>query len=131
MPHLRQTQNDGPTIVVIAGSALLLTPICGSLFHCGCDWPWRGFAFHCNVFVATATWHCPWCQHAVSSGLALGLSVVAGIASGRGLMTPLGQGRTAMHVGIASLLGFAVSLIGFLLTGAASLQLTRDALPAL
>jgi hypothetical protein len=57
--------------------------------------------------------------------------VVAGIASSRRLMTHLGQGRTAMHVGIASVLGFAVSLIGFLLTGAATLSLTRDALPAL
>ncbi|KJV06281.1 hypothetical protein [Methylocucumis oryzae] len=40
---------------------IFITPLCGWLFSCGCDWPWRGFTQHCNAFIATAPEKCAWC----------------------------------------------------------------------
>lgn len=41
--------------------AVLIVPICGWLFNCGCDWPWHGFYEHCNAFIAESPDKCPWC----------------------------------------------------------------------
>ncbi len=40
---------------------IVIVPICGWLFNCGCDWPWRGFTRHCNVHIAEEMEKCPWC----------------------------------------------------------------------
>jgi hypothetical protein len=38
-----------------------VTPICGLLFQCHCDWPWLTFYFDCNFFDAEVRHQCPWC----------------------------------------------------------------------
>jgi hypothetical protein len=52
--------------LVLAGLAALvgyifIAPLCDWLFNCGCDWPWRGLAEHCNAFIAESPEKCPWC----------------------------------------------------------------------
>jgi hypothetical protein len=51
-------------LTVIIASALItviIVPLCGWLYGCGCDWPWRGFYEHCNAFIAESPDKCPWC----------------------------------------------------------------------
>jgi hypothetical protein len=42
---------------------VIITVICGELFNCGCDWPWRGFIEHCNFYIPESTDKCPWCAN--------------------------------------------------------------------
>jgi hypothetical protein len=51
-----------PTIILLGALiAVLIAPVCGWLFNCGCDWPWHGFIEHCNAFIAESPDKCPWC----------------------------------------------------------------------
>jgi hypothetical protein len=69
-----------PFLAVAAVSAILLAPVCGALYRCGCRPLWAGGESHCNVRVAGAA-HCPWCEHralgAVAAGLIVGGQLVA------------------------------------------------------
>lgn len=49
--------------VILLGAliAVMIVPICGWLFDCGCDWPWQGFYEHCNAFISESPEKCPWC----------------------------------------------------------------------
>jgi len=49
--------------IIAAGVVILVTPICGDLFACGCDWPWRGLAQRCNYFETPSALRCPWCEY--------------------------------------------------------------------
>jgi len=61
-----------------------ITPLCGLLFQCGCDWPWSGLVSHCNYYQKHATHSCPWCASMItgvlSVGLAIGLSLGGAIS---------------------------------------------------
>lgn len=41
---------------------IVITPLCGLLFQCRCDWPWLDFYFECNFFDPEASYKCPWCN---------------------------------------------------------------------
>jgi len=70
-------------IFTLIAMSVLITPLCGLLFDCGCTWPWLGLESHCNIHNSEAEHQCPWC-----------VSIVAGVAS----------------VGLAFLVGFLVSM---------------------
>jgi hypothetical protein len=48
--------------VAAAMSAIFITPLCGMLFRCGCDWIWAGAAARCNIYHSEPPF-CPWCSH--------------------------------------------------------------------
>ncbi len=59
-------------LAVVAVFALIaITPLCGLMFDCGCDWPWNGLHHHCNVFDAHAKLKCPWCDSKVAGTLSM------------------------------------------------------------
>ncbi|MEW5056879.1 MAG: hypothetical protein AB1Y25_04590 [Cycloclasticus sp.] len=47
--------------LMLLASLLLMTPLCGLMFDCGCTWPWEGLDSHCNIHDSTALQQCPWC----------------------------------------------------------------------
>ncbi len=61
-----------------AAALMLVTPLCGALFDCGCTWPWAGLAEHCNIHELGAAHRCPWCASPIAGTLSVGLSIVAG-----------------------------------------------------
>lgn len=65
-------------LALTAGAAaLLLTPLCGLWFSCGCDWPWSGLHTHCNALRAGAPEpHCPWCVNPMVAGAAIGFAAL-------------------------------------------------------
>jgi hypothetical protein len=73
-------------LLVIGGVLLLITPVCGLLFACGCNWPGKGLADRCNYFDVAAIHRCPWCSDpalgaiAALLAIAVGLGVVQSIA---------------------------------------------------
>jgi len=116
---VRQCAN-APAWTVAAGIALLVTPVCGWLFRCGCDWPWRGLATHCNYFDATATVRCPWCEHPLASALAIVTSTAVGMTATQRAVRRCPTDGNLLR---ALLLGLAVSVAGLLFTGAVTLCL--------
>ena len=60
----------------------IVTPLCGLLFQCHCDWPWRNFYFDCNYFHAEAIHKCPWCASDLAGLGSIGLAfILATLAS--------------------------------------------------
>lgn len=66
----------GGLTVVIA--MLVVTPVCGWLFHCGCSWPWAGLDDGCNYHAVQALEKCPWCASLFAGFASVGLSIAAG-----------------------------------------------------
>ncbi|WP_162472905.1 hypothetical protein [Methylotuvimicrobium alcaliphilum] len=53
---------------------IAITPLCGFLFQCGCDWPWLGLDAGCNYHDLHAKHKCPWCA-------SLGTGVLSTVAA--------------------------------------------------
>jgi len=73
-------------ITTLIAALILLTPMCGFLFQCGCDWPWSGLDANCNFYKPHAEYKCPWCVSMVTGVLATGLATLTGVFIA---MTPL------------------------------------------
>lgn len=58
---------------------IVITPLCGWLFQCGCDWPWQGLDSRCNYYQDHANYHCPWCASILVGVLMIGFAVVSGL----------------------------------------------------
>ncbi len=60
-------------------AAIVITPLCGLLFQCGCNWPWNGLNDFCNYYHPEAIHKCPWCSSLVSGLFSCSISILAGI----------------------------------------------------
>jgi len=58
---------------------ILVTPICGFLFDCGCTWPWSGLDSKCNFYKQNTIHKCPWCASWITGWLSVGVSIASGI----------------------------------------------------
>jgi len=56
---------------VVVFALIAVTPFCGFMFDCGCDWPWSGLYHHCNFFDALAKLKCPWCNNVAAGALSM------------------------------------------------------------
>lgn len=66
-------------ITTLIAALILLTPMCGFLFQCGCDWPWSGLDTHCNFYKPHAEHKCPWCVSMLTGVVATGLATLVGV----------------------------------------------------
>ena len=57
---------------------IIITPLCGWLFDCGCSWPWAGLESHCNIHNPEALHQCPWCGSTFAGVVSVGLAVLMG-----------------------------------------------------
>lgn len=70
--------------VTLTGILIVVTPLCGDLFHCGCTWPWSGLTEDCNFFDPGEAHPCPFCLYtAYSIPLLTGIALIALAAAGR------------------------------------------------
>jgi len=58
---------------------ILVTPLCGFLFDCGCAWPWSGLDSKCNFYHPNTVHKCPWCESLISGWLSVGVAIVSGV----------------------------------------------------
>lgn len=122
MLSVRRILADARSQTVVFGVAMLVTPLCGWVFGCGCDWPWHGLAARCDYFDPAAAYHCPWCEHAPLSAVAILLATATGVAvAHRAIPGSKPRGTVA----IAALSGLAVALAGLLFIGVLTLGFTR------
>jgi hypothetical protein len=64
--------------VMLLGIVIIVTPLCGSIFGCGCTWPWSGLAEHCNFFDPMPERPCPFCFYSeLSIPLLSGIALLA------------------------------------------------------
>ncbi len=70
-PVSRRNPSLAALAVVAVFALIAITPLCGFMFDCGCDWPWLGLHHHCNVFDAHAKLKCPWCDSKVAGSLSM------------------------------------------------------------
>lgn len=60
-------------------ASIMITPVCGFLFKCGCDWPWLGLDENCNFYQKNTSHQCPWCASMLTGILSTITSIVAGV----------------------------------------------------
>lgn len=65
-----------PAALAFALVAVVLLPLCGVAFGCGCSWPFFGGSEHCNMH-NPAPPHCPVCTQPWSYGLGFSASLYA------------------------------------------------------
>jgi len=66
-------------MIALMASLIIVTPLCGFLFQCGCDWPWAGLDSRCNFYKSHAEYKCPWCASVVTGVLSTGIAIAAGV----------------------------------------------------
>ena len=55
---------------------VIITPLCGLLFQCRCDWPWLNFYFECNYFHSEMHHKCPWCNSDLAGLGSIGVALI-------------------------------------------------------
>jgi hypothetical protein len=58
---------------------ILVTPLCGFLFDCGCTWPWLGLDSGCNFHQQNTVYKCPWCVSWITGWFSVGVSISSGV----------------------------------------------------
>lgn len=118
-----------PSAGIILFALLIVTPVCGALFNCGCGWPWDGLFAYCDSLRGIKP-GCPWCEH---PGLGLGSVIVpiaVGAASARFVRLKLKPGGRPGRVATVSLLvGMLGALAGLAGVGALTLAIPQRLLP--
>ncbi|MCK5665419.1 MAG: hypothetical protein KAI17_18150 [Thiotrichaceae bacterium] len=66
-------------IITLVISVIIVTPLCGFIFQCGCDWPWAGLDSLCNFYKLDAEHKCPWCASMTTGILSIGGAIIAGL----------------------------------------------------
>jgi len=103
-------------------TVIIITPLCGFLFQCGCDWPWSGLDSHCNFYQAHAQYHCPWCASMITGVLSAGLTIIAGILVATQSRYNLSNTSPASKISLRTALGvMTFILLSVLSAGAAAL----------
>jgi len=75
------TEKLWAALVTLMVSLVGITPLCGLLFQCGCDWPWLGLDTNCNFYKPHEEHQCPWCVSIIFGVLSTGLAIVGGLVT--------------------------------------------------
>ncbi len=76
---LNTQEKQVPAMITLIISLIIVTPLCGLLFQCGCDWPWAGLDRLCNFYKPDAEHKCPWCASIITGLLSTGTAIVAAV----------------------------------------------------
>jgi len=65
--------------IVLVIELITITPLCGYLFQCGCDWPWFGLDENCNIHQPHIKHQCPWCVSMVMGVFSTAIAIMSGV----------------------------------------------------
>lgn len=106
-----------PAALTILTGLIIITPLCGLLFQCRCDWPWLNFYFECNYFHSEMSHKCPWCNSDLaglgSIGVAMILAAVAAL-----VFTPTAFATKTATIMAKVAFGLTIFILVAVLTGA-------------
>ncbi|MGR9037714.1 MAG: hypothetical protein ACU83O_14190 [Gammaproteobacteria bacterium] len=105
-------------IKMISGAAtfvvmlIIVTPLCGALFGCGCNWPGLGLDENCNFYHQSDPNPCPWCRSLIAGGLSVGFSIMTGILATlaplpRAFSRPVNEAALRILLGMLAFLAIA------------------------
>lgn len=97
-------------LLTLAFALVVVTPLCGALFRCGCTWPWAGLDRHCNVHDPADPAHCPWCVHPRVAAATFAVSAALGVVAAWGL--PVARRRPWLASSVRAGVGVAVYALG-------------------
>ena len=98
-------------ITTLIITIIIVTPLCGFLFQCGCDWPWTGLDSHCNFYKPHAQHHCPWCESMFTGILSTGLAIIAGVLATTISLRSLSYGHLVSEISVRTVLGIMVFVL--------------------
>lgn len=62
MPAIVKSNHKKLSVVItLVITLIIITPLCGWMFYCGCTWPWAGLDSYCNIHSSGQRDQCPWC----------------------------------------------------------------------
>ena len=110
-------------IITLIITLIIITPLCGFLFQCGCDWPWAGLDSKCNFYTAHAEHKCPWCVSMRTGMLSTGIAIFAGVCAAMAELHLLTGQQAVTKITLRTLLGIiAFLLMASLTSGIAALR---------
>jgi len=95
---------------------IIVTPLCGLIFQCGCDWPWSGLNVRCNFYKPEAEHQCPWCASMVTGIFSTGLAIISGVLTAIVPSSPLVVYRPENEFALRILVGLTVFVLLAILT---------------
>ena len=118
-----EARNTAGILTVIL-ALILITPLCGFFFDCGCDWPWAGLHEKCNIYDDKIDSKCPWClpwfTGVLSSGLAIAAGFLIAVSKPKEIRIPVNNAISELFIRL--LLG----MFAFLLTAAGTAWLASS-----
>lgn len=66
-------------LIVLIVELISITPLCGYLFQCGCDWPLLGLDEKCNYHQSHIKYQCPWCASMTMGVISTVLAILTGV----------------------------------------------------
>lgn len=98
-------------LMTLALALLLITPLCGLLFQCGCDWPWAGLDEKCNFHQMHVKQRCPWCVSLSTGIISTGLATLFGVSAAILFNEPQLNLTKPWEIGIRILFGIVVFIL--------------------
>ena len=117
------TKNPKMTVKSISGSVTLMTtlvvvtPLCGLIFLCGCNWPWSGLDARCNFYRADAEHQCPWCASLVTGLLSTGSAISCGVLTAMLPAFSLATHNRVIEMTVRTMAGLTLFVLMAVLTG--------------
>lgn len=113
---LSSTEKRWAASITLLFSLVMITPLCGLLFQCGCDWPWLGLDAHCNFYKSYKEYHCPWCASMISGVLSTGLAIVGGVFTAIFPIETLIPSIKRYEIVVSTLVGLTIFFLVAILT---------------
>ena len=108
--------------VTFITTLILVTPVCGLLFQCGCDWTWSGLDAHCNFYKPGAAHQCPWCASRLTGIVSTGMAIVSAVLVAMAPALALAALRPVHNIALRILFGLTVFVaVATVTAGAAAL----------
>ena len=77
--YLSSNEQWWSLFITVVIALIILTPLCGLFFQCGCDWPGFGLDMRCNIHQANLKSPCPWCTSLARGLLSVGVAMVVAV----------------------------------------------------
>lgn len=113
--YSRFNAKTGSGIATLITTLIVVTPLCGLLFQCGCDWPWFGLDTECNYYKPGTHHKCPWCASMLTGIFSTGLAITSGVLTAMAPSLSLAR-RPVNEVAVRILLGLTVFVLVAILT---------------
>jgi len=94
--------------IVLVIELITITPLCGYLFQCGCDWPWFGLDANCNIHQPHIKHQCPWCVSMVMGVFSTAIAIMSGVIVSSASLSRVSNQSTVNQVLIRVIAGLTV-----------------------